>query len=141
MFSGGAFNYSAGPSVSVPVFDGGANRANVDVARAQFDAALATYQATIQTAFRDVADALARRATIGEQAAAVARLEAAARDSAALTDARYRGGVASFLESLDAQRTLYDARRRLASARLLRAQSSVALYRALGADRLLTPAP
>ena len=142
LFSGGAFNYSAGPSVSVPVFDGGANRGNLDAARARFDAALATYQATIQAAFRDVADALARRATIGDQAAAVARLEAAARDSATLTEARYRGGVASFLESLDAQRTLYAARRQLTNARLLRARSSVALYRALGADRLVAqPTP
>ena len=137
LFGGGAFNYSAGPSVSVPVFDGGANRGNLAFARAQFDAATATYQATIQTAFRDVADALARQATIGAQVAAVTRLEAAAQDSATLTEARYRGGVASFLESLDAQRTLYDARRRLATARLLRAQSGVALYRALGADRLI----
>lgn len=137
LFSGGAFNYSAGPSVSVPIFDGGANRGNLQYARAQFDAALATYQGTIQIAFRDVADALARRATIGAQAAALVRLEAAARDSAKLTEARYRGGVASFLESLDAQRTLYSARRQLANARLLRGQSGVALYRALGADRLI----
>lgn len=136
LFSGGAFTYQVAPSISVPVFDGGASRGNLAYARSQFDVAQATYQATIQTAFRDVADALATRATIGAQAAAVGRLEAAARDSATLTDARYRGGVASFLESLDAQRTLYSARRQLTNARLLRARSGVALYRALGADPL-----
>jgi outer membrane protein, multidrug efflux system len=106
-------------------------------ARAQYDGAVANYQKIIQSAFRDVADALARGATIGDQADAQIRLEEAARDTAMLTDARYRGGVASFLESLDAQRSLYAARRALASTRLVRAQNRVDFYRAIGGDPTL----
>lgn len=137
LFSGGAFNFSVVPGATLPIFDGGANRGNLDVARAQFDAATANYQRTIQSAFRDVADALARRATISDQAGAQIRLEAAAQDTARLTEARYRGGVASFLESLDAQRSLYGARRSLASTRLVRARNLVDLYRAVGGDPTL----
>jgi len=136
LFSGGAFNWSVAPSATVPIFDGGANRGNLTVARGQAAAAEATYQRTIQIAFRDVADALARRATIADQASAQLRLEAAARDTAFLTNARYKGGVATFLESLDAQRSLYSARRSLASTRLVRATSLVDLYRSLGGDQL-----
>ena len=133
LFSSNAFSAAITPSVSLPIF-GSTNRGNLDFARAQREGALATYQRTVQSAFRDVADALARRATVDRQAAAQLTLEAAARDTATLTDARYRGGVASFLESLDAQRSLYSARRSLASTRLVRARSVVALYRSLGGD-------
>jgi multidrug efflux system outer membrane protein len=138
LFAGGAFNYSVAPGVALPLFDGGANRGNLALARAQFEAATATYQRTIQAAFRDVADALARRATIADQAGAQTRLKSAAQDTARLTDARYRGGVASFLESLDAQRSLYGARRSLASTRLVRARNLVDLYRAVGGDPTLS---
>ncbi len=133
LFSTSAFSAAITPSVSLPVF-GGTNRGNLDYARAQREASLATYQRTLQSAFRDVADALARRATVNEQLAAQLELQAAAQDTANLTAARYRGGVASFLESLDAQRSLYAARRSLAQTRLVRARSVVELYRALGGD-------
>jgi multidrug efflux system outer membrane protein len=136
LFSSNAFSAAITPSISLPIF-GGTNRGNLDYARAQREGALSTYQRTLQTAFRDVANALARRATIEQQVAAQRTLEAAARDTANLTDARYRGGVASFLESLDAQRSLYTARRSLAQTRLVRAQSVVATYRALGGDPTL----
>jgi multidrug efflux system outer membrane protein len=142
LFTGGAFAYNAGASASLPIFAGGANSGNLAAARAQTEAATATYQRAIQLAFRDVSDALARRATIADQIAAQSALEAAARDTAFLTTERYRGGVASFLESLDAQRALYAAQRSLISARLLRASNLVALYRALGGDDFSgVPAP
>ncbi len=142
LFSGGAFAYNAGASASFPIFAGGANSGNLAAARAQAEAATATYQRAIQLAFRDVSDALARRATISDQIAAQSALEAAARDTAFLTTERYRGGVASFLESLDAQRALYAAQRSLISARLQRASNLVALYRALGGDDFSgVPAP
>jgi outer membrane protein, multidrug efflux system len=137
LFTGNAFNFSVAPNATLPIFDGGANRGNLTNARGQFDAATANYQRAVQSAFRDVADALARRATVGDQAAAQLRLEAAARDTSMLTDARYRGGVASFLESLDAQRSLYSARRSLASTRLVRASNLVDFYRAVGGDPTL----
>jgi multidrug efflux system outer membrane protein len=132
LFTRDAFAWSAGPALSLPIFDAGARRGNLETVEAQRDAALAQYQKTIQTAFREVADALARRGTIDDQMRAQADLEAAARDSYFLADARYREGVDPFLSSLDAQRTLYTARRSLASIRRLRADNLVELYRALG---------
>lgn len=134
LFTGDAFNWTVAPGATLPLFDGGANAGNLANARGQFDAATANYQKTIQVAFRDVANALARRATIADQTAAQTRLEEAASDTATLTEARYRGGVASFLESLDAQRSLYSARRSLASTRLVRASNLVDLYRSIGGD-------
>ena len=132
LFTGGAFAWSVQPSLLVPIFDAGANRGNLEATRALRDGAIGQYQKTIQTAFREVSDALARRGTIDSQYAAQIQLEAAARDSVFLADARYREGIDPFLSSLDAQRTLYSARRSLASTRLVRAGNLVELYRALG---------
>lgn len=137
LFSGGAFNWSAGANASYPIFNGGAGRAGVQLSRAQRDAAVATYEKAIQTAFRDVSDALARRGTITEQLRAAAAQASAAQDTYTLTDARYRGGIDPFLTSLDAQRSLYAARRTLVSTRLTAASNLVSLYRALGGDDLL----
>ena len=137
LLSGNAFAYSIAPNATLPLFDGGATKGNLTNARGQFDAATASYQKTIQSAFRDVANALARRATVADQAGAQLRLEAAARDISILTNARYRGGVASFLESLVAERSLYSARRSLASTRLVRAKNLADFYRAVGGDPTL----
>ncbi len=136
LFSGDAFTFSVAPSARLPIFDGGANRGNLQLARAQFDAALAGYERTIQAAFRDVADALARRGTIDRQIAAEQRRLTAARDTYQLTDARYRGGIDNFLATLDAQRELYAAEQSLARTRLERARNLVELYRSLGGDAL-----
>jgi multidrug efflux system outer membrane protein len=141
LFTGGAFNWSVAPSVSLPLFDGGANRGNLAFANAQRELAVAQYKQTVQTAFREVADALARRGTIDRQAQAQIDLEAAARDSDFLAEARYREGIDPFLSRLDTQRTLYSARRALASARLLRADNLVTLYRVLGGDMLIEGEP
>jgi multidrug efflux system outer membrane protein len=143
LFTGNAFAWSVAPSASLPLFDGGANRGNLAFANAQRDLTVAQYQQTVQTAFREVADALARRGTIDRQTQAHIDLEAAARDSDFLAEARYKEGVDTFLNRLDSQRTLYTARRALASAKLLRADNLVALYRVLGGDMLIDgePAP
>ncbi|MBO9713899.1 efflux transporter outer membrane subunit [Sphingomonas sp.] len=137
LFSGGGFNWSAGAAASYPIFRAGAGRANVQLSEAQRDALLATYEKTIQTAFREVSDALARRGTMAEQLrAARAQVDATA-DTYALTDARYRGGIDTFLASLDAQRSLYSARRTLVATQLTQATNLVSLYRSLGGDMLL----
>lgn len=141
LFTGGAFTWSVAPTAAVPIFDGGANRGNLAYARAQQALAIAQYQRAIQTAFRDVADALARRGVVAKQVAAQSDLEAAAQDEFTLADARYREGIDTFLTSLDAQRTLYGARRSLATARLVRASNLVALYQALGGDALVDALP
>lgn len=141
LFTGGAFNYSVSPGVSYSIFSAGAARAGVTQTRAQRDAALATYEKSIQTAFSEVADALARRGTIDRQLAAQVALSAAATDNYRLSDARYRGGIDTFLQSLDAQRSLYSAQRTLVTTRLTGAANLVTLYRVLGGDALLDPTP
>lgn len=134
LFDGGAFNWSAGGDVSATLFDAGGRRAGVAISEAQRDAALAGYERAIQTAFREVADALAVQGTISERTRAAAANSEAAADTAMLTDARYKGGVDSFLSSLDAQRSLYAARRSEIATQLLLVQTRVALFRALGGD-------
>lgn len=137
LFDNGAFNWSASPSVDYPIFRAGAGRAGVDQAKADRDVALAQYEKAIQTAFREVSDALARRGTIDAQEGAQNRLVAASQDNYRLSDARYRGGIDTFLQSLDAQRSLYSAQRSLIGTRLIRANNLVTLYRTLGGDSQL----
>jgi multidrug efflux system outer membrane protein len=134
LFTGGAFTATAGADASYTIFDAGGRRANVVVSEAQRDAALATYEKAIQTAFREVSDVLAVRGTIGDRLAAARANSAAAADVARLTDARYREGIENFLASLDAQRSLYAARRQETSVTAASLQNLVELYRALGAD-------
>ena len=132
LFAGGSFTYTGAPSVSLPLFDGGRIRGNLDAARAQQQAAVSTNEKTVQTAFREVADALAQRGTIDEQIAAqTARVEAA-NVALKISDARYRTGVESFLTTLDSQRTAYSAQQLLVTTRLNRESNMVELYRSLG---------
>jgi multidrug efflux system outer membrane protein len=137
LFKGGSFNYSTGANASYTIFNAGAGRANVRLSEAQRDAALAAYEKAIQTAFREVSDALARRGTIAEQTRASQALSAAAADSYRLSDARYRGGIDTFLQSLVAQRTYYSAQQQLIATRLTAATNLVTLYRVLGGDSTL----
>mgnify|MGYP003940868567 CR=1 FL=1 len=141
LFSGDAFTWSVSPSATLPIFDGGANIGNWRYSKAQRDLALANYQKAIQSAFRDVADALARRATIDRQLGASRQLDASARDSLVLSTARYREGIDPYLNTLDAQRTAYAAARTLVNTRLIRAQNLVALYQSLGGDQLIDALP
>jgi multidrug efflux system outer membrane protein len=120
------------PSVSLPIFTGGRNVGNLKAAEAQRDAALAQYEKAIQSAFRDVADALARQGTIDEQLAAQQALANSASQALALTNARYERGTDPYLSVLVAQRTLYGAQQSLIAARLTRLANAVSLYRALG---------
>ena len=134
LFDSGSFSWSAGGDASATIFDAGGRRAGVAVSEAQRDAALASYEGAIQTAFREVADALAVQGTIAERVRAAAANTEAAADTATLTDARYKGGVDSFLSSLDAQRSLYSARRSEIGTQLLLVSTRIALFRALGGD-------
>jgi outer membrane protein, multidrug efflux system len=140
LFSGG-LAWSAGADAAQTIFDAGARRANVRLTEAQKAAAVATYQRTVQTAFREVADALARRGTMGEELRARQAQQEAAADTFALTEARYRNGIDSFLASLDAQRSYYAAQRTLVLSRLVAATNLVDIYETLGGDSLLTPTP
>lgn len=141
LFAGGAFNYSAAPTLSVPIFNAGAGRAGVAYSQAQRDAALAAYERAIQIAFRETADGLARQGTIDAQLAANKRFATAASTTLTLVNARYQGGIETFLSSLDAQRSLYTAQRTLVATALTAASNRVTLYRALGGDATLDVAP
>jgi multidrug efflux system outer membrane protein len=132
LFKGPAHAWSFEPQITLPIFDGGANRANLDYAKAERSVYVAQYEKAIQTAFRDVANALARRATIDQQLDALRRGVAASSDSLTLSQARFDRGSDTYLNVLIAQRTLYAARQSLISARLVRSTNLVSLYQALG---------
>ncbi|MET1756736.1 efflux transporter outer membrane subunit [Novosphingobium sp. RD2P27] len=135
LFSGSHFRWSGGASASGSIFNAGGRQANVEVTKAQRDAALASYERAVQIAFREVSDALADQGTLSERLRAATAGTDAAADTARLTEARYRFGVDSFLASLDAQRSLYAAQRALIATRLAVANNRITLYRVLGGDR------
>jgi multidrug efflux system outer membrane protein len=141
LFTGGAFTYSVAPSVNYSIFRAGAGKATVAQSRAQRDVALATYERAIQTAFREVSDALARRGTIAEQSRAQQALTAASRENFELSNARYRGGIDTYLQSLTAQQSYYSSQRSLVGTQLTAAANLVTLYRTLGGDATLDVAP
>jgi NodT family efflux transporter outer membrane factor (OMF) lipoprotein len=132
LFKGGSWGYTVAPSLLQPIFDAGRNQANLAVAQVGRDIAIAQYERTIQQAFRDVADALAGRATYGDQVQAQSRVVEAEAVRYRLAKLRYDNGVASYLDLLDAQRSLFAAQQSLVQARLARLQNQVQLYRSLG---------
>jgi len=139
LFSGGTFGWSGAADATYPIFRAGAGKATVRLTEAQRDAAIATYQKAIQTAFREVADALARRGTINDQVRARQAQQDAAADNYMLSDARYREGIDDFLSTLDAQRSYYFAQQTLVLSKLTAASNLVDLYEALGGDSLYPP--
>ena len=132
LFRGGAGAWSYVPRISLPIFDGGRNRATLAAAEVSREIALAEYERTIQGAFREVADALAARGTLGQQIEAQQALVDAAVDSQRLSDIRFREGAESYLTVLDAQRSRYAAEQDLIGLRLQRLANQVTLYKVLG---------
>ncbi|PWC23042.1 transporter [Brenneria roseae subsp. roseae] len=132
LFSHGAGVWSFAPSISLPLFDGGANRASLAYAEAQKKGYIASYEKAIQSAFKEVADALARKSTIDEQLSAQRDYLSASQRSYQLADSRYREGVDTYLNVLDAQRTLYSAHQSLIAAEQVRLNNLVTLYNVLG---------
>ncbi len=132
LFKNGTGSWSFTPQISLPIFAGGANVANLNSAKAGRDIAVATYEKTVQTAFREVSDALSIRQTVSDRLAAQERLVSAATDRERLSQQRRDAGVDSALTLLDAQRTQYSAPLGLISARLDRAANLVTLYKTLG---------
>ena len=132
LFKGGSLAWSFAPQISLPIFDAGSNRANLKVAEVDRDIAVAQYEKAIQTAFREVADALAQRGTIDDQVAAQQSLSAATSESYRLSLARYDKGVDSYLVVLDSQRSTYSAEQNLINVRLDRLANQVTLYKVLG---------
>lgn len=132
LFTGDSFAWSFSPRITLPIFTAGSNQAKLTVAEVDRDIAVARYEQAIQTAFREVSDALALRGTIDEQVAAQQSLTDATSESYRLSQARYEKGVDSYLQVLDAQRSLYSAQQNLISVRLSRISNLVTLYKVLG---------
>ncbi|AYQ30070.1 MULTISPECIES: efflux transporter outer membrane subunit [unclassified Polaromonas] len=132
LFKSGSYGWTLAPQLILPIFDAGRNRAGLDSANAGRDIAVAQYEKAIQTAFREVSDALAARATLGEQLRAQQAQANAEATRFKLADLRYQNGVASYLDQLDAQRSLFAARQAAVQTRLAQLQSQVTLYKTLG---------
>jgi multidrug efflux system outer membrane protein len=132
LFKSGSFGWNFAPQALLPIFDYGRNQANLASARTQRDIAVAQYEKSIQTAFREVADALAGQATYNAQLRAQQAVANSEADRFRLSDLRYRNGTASYLDLLDAQRSLFTAQQQAIQANLARLQNQVTLYRVLG---------
>jgi multidrug efflux system outer membrane protein len=132
LFKDGSWGFSLAPQALLPLFDAGRNQAGLESARVARDIAVAQYEKAIQTAFREVADALAGRATLGEQQAALQAQTDADAERLRLSALRQRNGVASSLDLLDAQRSLFATQQALVQLVLAQQQNQVALYKALG---------
>ncbi|MXV32170.1 efflux transporter outer membrane subunit [Xanthomonas sp. LMG 8989] len=132
LFDAGNRTWSFVPSISVPIFRAGALKAELDVSRITRDVNVATYEKAIQSAFSEVADALATRAQLDERMDAQRALVAVTQRSYDLAEARYRNGVDSYLDALDSQRSLYSAQQDLITLRLTEAGNRVTLYKVLG---------
>ncbi|HET6490095.1 MAG TPA: efflux transporter outer membrane subunit [Syntrophales bacterium] len=131
LFMSGSETWAFVPQITVPIFDA-RTWAAYDVTKVDREIALAQYEKAIQTGFREVSDALAQRATLGDQLQAQQSLVDASSESYRLSDARYTRGIDSYLRVLDAQRSLYGAQQGLISIRLARLTNLVTLYKVLG---------
>ena len=120
------------PQLLLPIFDSGRNQANLEGANISRDIAIAQYEKAIQTAFREVSDSLAGHATLSEQVRAQDAQANAEAARVKLADLRYRNGAASYLDVLDAQRSLFAAQQALVQAQIQQVQNRVILYKVLG---------
>ncbi len=132
LFKAGTAAWSFAPQITLPIFAGGANRANLDLAHVQKNIQIAQYEKVIQAAFRDVADGLAARGTYDQQITALERETYAQQRRFDLSELRYKNGVDSYLSVLTAQTDLYGAQQSLVTTRLARWSSLIDLYTALG---------
>ncbi len=132
LFTSGGTAWSFAPQVSVPIFTAGQNQATLDSARVDRSIAVAQYEQAIQTAFKEVADALANYGTLDERMAAQQALVNATQESFSLSEARYQRGIDSYLDVLDSQRSLYAAQQDLISMELIKSTNQVELYKVLG---------
>ncbi|MGB1091066.1 MAG: efflux transporter outer membrane subunit [Oceanobacter sp.] len=133
LFTGGAATiWTIAPSLTLPIFNWGGTSADLEYSKAEKEKYIANYEYAVQTAFQEVADALARRATIGEQTDATQGYASAAEKSYDLSWKRYKAGIDSLQDALQYQRTLYSAQQSLISVQLEELNNRITLYRVLG---------
>ena len=140
LFNGGTHTWSFVPSITLPIFNGGANIANLRAAEAYQKKSIADYELAIQTAFQEVADALATEGTVSEELKAQQQLAQATGEALRLSEQRYKNGADSYLEVLDSQRANFSAQQAVISAQLARAASLVTLYKVMGGGSQLEDA-
>lgn len=138
LISSSALGWSLGPSISLPIFDAGNRRANYEMAQIAQKSALVSYEKAIQTAFKEVADVLAVRATIGHQLESQYKLQKNYQQTYNIAHARFRAGLDNYLNVLDAERTLFANQQGILQLELQKALSQVQLYQALGGGASLT---
>jgi hypothetical protein len=142
LFGAGQGAWSFAPQISLPIFSGGRLKGNLHYAQANRDIAVTTYEKAIQTAFREVADGLAARATFGSQLDAQRREVRSSQSYLDLATKAWRGGVSQYIVVLDAQRTVFSAQKQYLTDRLAQQTSEISLYRALGGGWTAgTPSP
>ncbi|VVD81322.1 RND transporter [Pandoraea terrae] len=132
LFSAGTAAWLFSPQISLPIFNAGSNRANLDLANVRKDINIANYEKTIQTAFREVADGLASRGTLDRQVKAQEKLVEHTQETYHLSQMRFRAGIDDYFAEQDAQRSLFTAQQALVTLRLARETNQVSLYKALG---------
>lgn len=132
LFQGNSATWNFAPQLVLPIFDAGRNKANLSLAEVRSDIAIVSYEKTIQIAFREVADALSARATLADEINAQEAVRAAQAARLELAQARYKNGIANYLEVLDAERELFAAEQQLLQTKLLKITNTVDLYRSLG---------
>ena len=132
LFKSGSFVWAVGPSIDLPIFDWGTRQANIKISETDQEIALADYEKSIQSAFREVNDALAVRQNIGDRLAAQKRLVDATNTTYKLSNARFRAGIDNYLTVLDAQRTSYAAEQGLLLLEQANLNNQVELYKSLG---------
>jgi multidrug efflux system outer membrane protein len=132
LFNNGTAAWTFAPQLLAPIFDYGRNSANLESAKVARDIAVAQYEKAIQTGFREVSDALAGRATLGEQLRAQNAQLAAEQTRMQLTDLRFKHGAASAFDVLDAQRSLFAAQQAAVLVQLQQVQNRVTLYKVMG---------
>jgi multidrug efflux system outer membrane protein len=132
LFKSGTFAFTGTATLLQPIFDAGRNQANLAVAKVSKEIAVAQYEKAIQSAFREVSDSLAGRATLGEQLRAQAAQTNAAQITFNLADLRYRNGASSYFDVLDAQRALFTAQQATVQVQAAQIQNLITLYKVLG---------
>ncbi|MFQ6591046.1 MULTISPECIES: efflux transporter outer membrane subunit [Pseudomonas] len=132
LFKGGSGVWSFAPSLNLPIFNAGSNQASLDSAKAEHEIQVATYEKAVQTAFKEVADALAQRSTLAEQTSAQQALTDATKRSYDLSQALFKAGAQGYLNVLDAQRSFYSAQQDLITLGLSEQSNRISLYKVLG---------
>lgn len=141
LFAGGQGAWSFSPSINLPIFNWGRNQANLDVAKVKTSIEVANYQKAIQVAFREVSDSLVALKALDDQLRADSQLVGANERSYRLAESRYQEGVDTYLNALDAQRSLYSAQQTLVVTRLSQINNRVSLYKALGGGEIVENPP